>query len=101
MADWEPEVAVIPEDRALLLELVKLCKGYRIEEAAWRTVLVTISYTNQQLAEQLLAAQKASLETAEFHATAQFRQIETALLEGSDFLTPLREMLLHHGSASS
>lgn len=100
MTDWEPEVAVIPEDRALLLGLVKLCKGYRIAEQAWQMVLVTISHTNLQLADRLLAAKKASLESAEFHAEAQFRRIETALLEGTDFLTPLREMLEHLGSTA-
>lgn len=96
MTDWAPEVATIPPERFLLLELVRLCKAYRVEEAAWRAVVVTISYGNTPLADRLLAAKKASLENAESQAMAQFRRIETALIEGTDYQSPLREMLEYH-----
>lgn len=96
MNDLNPEVTVIPEERALLLELVRLCKGYRIEAIVWQDVVATISYTNLQLADRLLAAKKALLENAESQAEAQFRRIETALLEGTDLLHPIREMLRYN-----
>jgi len=93
MTDWTPDITVIPPDRAILLDLLRLRKRYRIEGLAWQSAPVKISCEHPEVANLLLDEKKAALETAEFHAKGQFRRTESALIEGTDYLSSLREML--------
>lgn len=98
MDNWTSEQTAIPPDRATILDLLRLCKTYRVECLAWQAALMQMSFEHPQFVDQLRAAQKSALSDAEFQVLGQFRRTESALIEGLDYLIPLRQMLQRHAA---
>jgi hypothetical protein len=81
------------EECYVILQLVRLCKRYQVSLLAANAASRLLVQGNFQ-AEVALQAAKDHLKTdLTVEVDDAFRQIETALIDGSDFLPPLRELL--------
>lgn len=95
MNEWIPPIAIIPPDRQVILDLIKLCKK---EMAYRRAVVQTLqllantgrSSLANQFADQIKALSEATPPTDE---DVLFRPVESALNGGQEYLQGLQAVL--------
>lgn len=97
MSDWIPEVSVMSEDRAVILQLIQLCKREMTYHRATIQALQILANRGQSaLAIQIADAIQAGQGTVRQDVDVLFRGIESALTRGQAYLRILQELLSKH-----
>jgi len=100
VTDWIPPVSVLTEERDAILQLIRLCRRYQARRKAKATSLELLAPRNLRFAQEVLALEQALLVSSEREAEIEYREVESALCRGTDFLPALQELLARHQSAS-
>ncbi|MBZ5584733.1 MAG: hypothetical protein LAQ30_21480 [Acidobacteriia bacterium] len=100
MTGWIPPVSVMSEERDAILQLVKLCKRYQVGLLAANAAIQFVAQENFQIGLALQATKNHLKAGLEEEVNIEFRQIESALLEGSEYLPALQELLCRRQPAS-
>ena len=96
MTEWIPPVSVLTKERDAILQLVRLCKRYHAHSRAATISLGSVDPKHRRLLEAILALQRELLVSSEQEADIEYREVEHALLEGTDYLPALQELLRRH-----
>jgi hypothetical protein len=99
MTEWTPQVAVMTKERDSILQLVRLCKRYQARSRAATTALGLLPPKYLPLLELILALKQELLVSSEQEAEIEYREVEYALLGGTDYLPALQELLDRHRPA--
>jgi|HubBroStandDraft_6_1064221.scaffolds.fasta_scaffold1421619_1 hypothetical protein len=100
MTDWAPRVSIMSEERDTLLQLIKLCKRYQVGLLATNEAVRRLTQGNLQAGLALQEMKNNLKANLEEEVDIEFRQIETALIDGSEFLPALQELLKRRLSAA-
>ena len=96
MTDWTPAVAVINPERSLLLELLKKYKKYKVESMAFTGAMSEFINHEPHVVNALLERKQELKPSTEKIVDASFRRLETAIIDGSPYLSLLQEHLDRH-----
>jgi hypothetical protein len=100
MTGWIPPISVMSEERDTILRLVKLCKRYQVGLFAANAAIQFMAQENFQAGLDLQAMKNRLKAGLEEEVDIEFRQIESALLEGNEYLPALQELLSRRQPAS-
>jgi len=85
MPDWTPPISTMSEERHTILQLIKLCKRYQVGMLAANAAIQFLAQENFQVGLGLQETKNRLKTNLEVEVDDEFRQIETALVDGCEF----------------
>ncbi|HVI07799.1 MAG TPA: hypothetical protein VND65_05845 [Candidatus Binatia bacterium] len=96
MTEWIPPVSAMSEERYAILQLVRLCKRYQARAMATGTALQQLYPENRLFVERVRALSQRLLENSQQEVEIEYRAIESALADGTDYVSELLQLLDRH-----
>jgi hypothetical protein len=90
----------ISQERHLLIQLLKWLKRERSENMATLSALQIAGHVAAKVANTILEEKAAQMPQCERVADAEFRQVESALVEGENYVPALESLLKRHSPES-
>ena len=91
--EWIPEVSAMTEENDAILHLLRLCRRYKALVMAHVSALDELPSRDRV---RVLAIKQELLVSSEQEVEIEYRPVESAILNGTDFVPELQKLLDRH-----